>query len=151
VPAGLVVLGDELRLTQVFNNLIDNAAKFTRSGEIRLDCQLRGDNIVLSVADTGVGIAPSQVNSIFDRFFQAENNRELSKRGLGLGLAICKNIIEAHEGEIWARSEVGMGTTIYVRLPLAVPPEGTRDILEEMGLVLYPVGTRTDSTPESIT
>lgn len=130
VPLGIIVMGDEIRLAQVFNNLLDNALKFTEAGEITIGCRIKADDIIISVADTGCGIAPSQVSAIFDRFFQADNNNNHSRRGLGLGLAICKSIVEAHGGEIWARSEPSVGTTIFVKLPIVS--------LRDAGITLAP-------------
>ena len=117
VPPGLIVMGDEIRLEQVFNNLLDNAAKFTDpGGEIVFDCRKKGDAITISVKDNGCGIPASQLSEVFDRFFQAENNSKRRKRGLGLGLALCKDIIEMQGGSIWIESEVGVGTTVFVEL-----------------------------------
>ena len=122
VPQGLLVVGDEIRLEQVFKNLLDNAAKFTDpGGEIRFDSETTGDTVIISVTDTGSGIPPAQVADVFDRFFQAENVASRPKRGLGLGLAICKNIVEAHGGKIWLESELGVGTTVHVELLLFNP------------------------------
>jgi PAS domain S-box-containing protein len=117
VPKGLIIVGDEIRLEQVFQNLLDNAAKCTdQGGEISFGCRVTDNKITISVADTGCGIPAAQLHSVFERFYQAENNSKRRKRGLGLGLPICKNIIEAHEGRIWIESELGVGTTVHVEL-----------------------------------
>jgi len=122
VPQGLVVIGDEIRLEQVFKNLLDNAAKFTEvGGEIRFDYREDGDTVIISVKDNGCGIPPAQVDRVFNRFFQAENSSNRQKRGLGLGLAICTNIVDAHGGRIWLESELEVGTTVYVELLLFKP------------------------------
>jgi signal transduction histidine kinase len=122
VPPQILVMGDEVRLEQVFKNLLDNAAKFTDpGGEIRFEAALTEDTVTISVVDNGCGIPPAQVASVFDRFFQAENSSNRHKRGLGLGLAICKNIIEAHQGRIWIDSDLGVGTTVHVELQLFHP------------------------------
>ena len=122
LPEHLLVVGDEVRLQQVFDNLLDNAAKFTDpGGEIALSCALDGPSITISVTDNGVGIPPSQIDAIFDRFFQADNHSSRRKRGQGLGLAICKHLVETHGGRIWAESTPGVGTTMYVELPLFTP------------------------------
>ncbi len=119
VPKGLMITGDEIRLQQVFDNLLDNAAKFTDPGGlIALSCQVGDDQVTISVRDNGCGIPPSQVDSIFDRFFQADNHSSRRKRGQGLGLAICKNIVETHDGRIWVESTPGVGTTMHVQLPI---------------------------------
>lgn len=122
VPKDLIVLGDSVRLQQVLDNLLDNAAKFTDpGGQIVVGCQVADEKIIISVRDNGCGIPASQIESIFDRFFQADNHSTRRKRGQGLGLAICKSIIEAHRGRIWAASTTGVGTAMYVELPLLVP------------------------------
>jgi signal transduction histidine kinase/transcriptional regulator with GAF, ATPase, and Fis domain len=122
VPPQILVMGDEVRLAQVFKNLLDNAAKFTDpGGEIRFSAQVDDETVLISVQDNGCGIPPAQVGGVFDRFFQAENSSTRRKRGLGLGLAICKSIIDAHEGRIWIESEQGVGTTVFVELRLFRP------------------------------
>ena len=134
VPADILVIGDEVQLEQVFNNLFDNAMKFSRpNGEITVDACLHGDTIVVRVKDTGAGIPPAQLAQVFERFFQAENRPERRKPGLGLGLAICKGIVEAHGGRIWIESELGVGTCVSVELAIFAPtpdpdaPEGELD------------------------
>lgn len=117
VPSGLIVVGDEVRLEQVFKNLLDNAAKCTDpGGEISFGSRVSGDKITINVSDTGCGIPASQIDKVFERFFQAENTSKRRKRGLGLGLPTCKGIVEGHGGRIRIESEVGVGTTVYVEL-----------------------------------
>jgi signal transduction histidine kinase len=124
VPPEILVVGDELRLEQVFKNLLDNAAKFTNSGgEIVFNARLSETTVTIEVKDTGCGIPPAQVEHVFDRFFQAENNSNRRKRGLGLGLAICQNMIEAHSGRIWIESALGVGTSVFVELALFKPSD----------------------------
>jgi PAS domain S-box-containing protein len=114
VPPGLpAVRGDQGHLFRVLVNLIDNAIKFSEQGEIVVSCQLRGQEVELSVHDQGQGILPENIDQIFDRFFQEENRF----RGVGVGLTICKMIVEAHEGKIWAESPGrGQGTTVRFTL-----------------------------------
>jgi signal transduction histidine kinase len=88
---------------------------------------------VISVRDNGCGIPPGQKDEVFDRFFQAENSSHRHKRGLGLGLAICKNIVESHGGRIWLESELGVGTTIYVELLVFTPGSDMFDFDEQTG------------------
>jgi signal transduction histidine kinase len=107
---------DHDRLLQVFANLIANAIKFTPSGGhvvIRLEAP-RG-LIRFCVSDTGVGIPASMLEAIFERFWQAGEN---DRRGMGLGLYISKSIVDAHQGRIWAESEMGKGTCVYFTLPV---------------------------------
>src|SRR5207249_1539073 len=84
-------------------------------------CNLESDTVTISVSDNGCGIPPAQIGDVFERFFQAENNSHKFKRGLGLGLAICKQIVEAHGGSIRLESELGVRTTVHVELLLFSP------------------------------
>jgi len=120
------VLGDAGRLDQVLMNLLGNALKFTRrGGRITVEVALRGSEIELSVADTGPGIAPSELPLLFERFSQASAARATATPGSGLGLLICRHLVEAHSGRIWAESELGQGSRFIVRLPVAIG--GVRD------------------------
>ena len=110
------VRGDERRLRQVATNLISNAVKFTTEGTITITVARAPDAWVLSVADTGPGIAPEQLPRLFVEFVQLGTLRQRA-RGTGLGLAICKRLIEAHGGTVTADSVLGRGTTFTVRLP----------------------------------
>jgi signal transduction histidine kinase/putative methionine-R-sulfoxide reductase with GAF domain len=124
VPPEVLVIGDEVRLEQVFKNLVDNAIKFSSpEGLISVDATISATSVVVRVKDTGAGIPPAQLSMVFERFFQAENRPERRKPGLGLGLAICKNIVEAHGGRIWIESDPGEGTSVYVELALFRPTE----------------------------
>jgi len=114
------VWADAARLTRVFDNLVTNALKFTpREGRITLSASSYGDQVEIRVADTGRGIAPDQLEHIFDRFYRAEHGQRTG--GLGLGLAIAKDLVTAHGGMIWAESELGQGTVFHFTLPLAMP------------------------------
>jgi CheY-like chemotaxis protein len=101
---------------QIFDNLIGNAMKFTPRGSIRLGAEAKGSEVVFSVADTGIGIAPEDRQHLFDRFWQARATR---RGGAGLGLAIVKGIVEAHGGRLWVESELGTGSTFFFTLPIA--------------------------------
>ena len=107
---------DPDRLGQVLVNLITNATKFTpRGGRVRVRCAAVDDTeLVIAVEDTGRGIAPGDLEHIFDHFWQAADTVQL---GSGLGLAICKSIVELSGGRIWAQSTVGVGTTVYFTVP----------------------------------
>ena len=115
------LIGDGDRLAQVFTNLVDNALKFTpRHGEITLAAEHAGDEIKVSIADSGIGISQEAVPRLFDRFYQADASRAGGEgHGAGLGLAIVQEIVEAHNGKISVRSEPGHGTTFVIHLPLA--------------------------------
>jgi signal transduction histidine kinase len=116
------VQGDALRLQQVVSNLIGNALKFTpASGEVSVWVLRRGDCAELSVRDTGCGIAPAALVSIFDPFVRLDNQPATGTRGLGLGLDIARRLVELHGGTIQADSPgEGRGSTFTVRLPLSL-------------------------------
>ena len=122
IPAYLPSLSaDGDRLSQVFTNLVDNALKFTpRGGQINIKASVVNGQLFVSVADSGVGIAPDAQKHIFDRFYRADPARKGGARhGAGLGLAIVREIVHAHGGRISVRSRLGEGTTIEVVLPVA--------------------------------
>ena len=110
--------GDPHRLQQVIWNLLSNAVKFTPSGG-RVTVSLRdvGDNVELSVSDTGMGIRREVLPFVFDRFRQADPSTTRSQGGLGLGLAIVRHLVELHGGSVTVRSVLGQGTTFTVQLP----------------------------------
>lgn len=115
------VIGDPARLQQIFGNLLSNAAKFTPSGgHITVELTRREDDAVIRVADTGVGIPESFLPYIFDRFSQADASTRRTQGGLGLGLAIVRQLVELHQGTITAASGgEGRGSTFTVTLPVA--------------------------------
>jgi signal transduction histidine kinase len=120
VPSGLPeVLGDRNRLIQVVINLLSNAVKFTLSGSITVRVAAAPEQVVVSVADTGVGITPEDWDRVFEQFAQSGDTLSETPRGTGLGLAICRQIVEQHGGRIWLESEVGAGSTFSFSLPLA--------------------------------
>jgi PAS domain S-box-containing protein len=107
--------GDRDRLAQVLSNLIGNALQFTPpKGEVRLNARQREDRIEFTVEDTGSGISPEHLPSVFNRFWQGERE---TRTGAGLGLTIAKGIVEAHGGEIWVESTPGEGTTFHFTIP----------------------------------
>jgi signal transduction histidine kinase/FixJ family two-component response regulator len=119
-PALPPIEGDEDRLLEVLENLIDNAVKFTRpGGSVTVGATSRERDLLVWVKDNGSGISPEHLPHLFDRFWQA---RKADRRGTGLGLTICKAIIEAHHGGIWAESTMGVGTTMYFSLPTMIAP-----------------------------
>ena len=110
---------DERRMTQVLLNLATNAVKFTPAGgTITLSAAPdTTDNLVISVADTGIGISEKDIERVFEPFVQVNRNAHRQQEGAGLGLAICKNLIELHQGRIEVSSKPGRGTTVRVILP----------------------------------
>lgn len=109
------IRADHDRLVQVLSNLVDNALRHTDAGSIELRARRENEHLLLEVEDSGAGIAPERLPHLFDRFYQSPDR---SGPGAGLGLAISREIIRAHQGEISAKSQLGTGTTIQIRLPL---------------------------------
>ena len=121
VPAGLIVMGDRDRLTEVFLNLLDNAIKFTPTGgSISIKAWEEDRSVHVTVSDTGIGIPENVLPLLFQRFYQADASITRKYGGTGLGLYICKNIIDAHQGEIWIESKEGSGTTVHLRLQRSI-------------------------------
>jgi signal transduction histidine kinase len=114
------MLADRSRIAQVLDNLISNALKFTPpTGRVSVHATRVGNDVVVQVADTGVGIPADEQDRLFERFFRSTNATEQAVPGTGLGLTIAKAIVERHEGSIEIESTEGSGTTVRVRLPLA--------------------------------
>jgi signal transduction histidine kinase len=121
-PESVVVFADRSRVLQVLDNLVGNAVKFSNGGG-RIEVRSAFDErvpaeVLFTVSDTGPGIAPEVKKGLFERFWQAKPS---DRRGVGLGLAICKGIVEAHGGRIWCESEPGRGTTFSFTLPAPHP------------------------------
>jgi CheY-like chemotaxis protein len=120
LPAEQVYLDADLtRLAQVFGNLLTNSAKYTpRGGHVRLAAERRGEDVLVSVRDDGIGIPAGSLRSIFDMFSQVDRSIERSTGGLGIGLALVKGLVEMHGGSVTAESAgAGKGSTFTVRLP----------------------------------
>jgi len=118
------VLGDRTRLRQVVLNLIDNAIKFTAQGQVSLALESTADTVTVTVRDTGLGIPAVEQVEIFGEFRRSERSRVRGYRGLGLGLAICKRLVELHGGTIGVQSsgDEGSGSAFYFTLPIVEPP-----------------------------
>jgi signal transduction histidine kinase len=112
--------GDERRLTQVLLNLVGNAIKFTDQGSVEIGAGLEDGLFVITVADTGPGIAPEDQARIFEAFQQVDNTSTRKKGGTGLGLAISKRIVEMHGGQLTVASDLGSGSVFRVTLPVHV-------------------------------
>jgi signal transduction histidine kinase len=111
------VRGNSDYLKQLFLILLDNAFKYTpKNGRVEVIAQPNGQSVEVTVADTGIGIAPDDLDHIFDRFYRADTTRHLP--GMGLGLAIARHIVEQHEGALHVESEPGRGSRFTVSLPL---------------------------------
>jgi PAS domain S-box-containing protein len=141
-----VVQGDPVRLRQILANFISNAIKFTEQGEIRVvvsPSHAYEQGIYLGVRDTGIGIPPDRLTAIFEPFTQADSSTTRKYGGTGLGLTICKRLAEMMGGQIGVESELGVGSTFYVDLPLPtaeLPDSQTGEM--ESAEVLVPPGKR---------
>jgi len=115
IPELPPIEADRGRVVTVLTNLIENAIKYTpEGGKVMMEAKQRGDQILVQVRDTGMGIAKKDLPNLFTKFFQVNH----AKPGAGLGLNICKRLVEAHGGEIWCESEVGKGSTFSFTLPI---------------------------------
>jgi signal transduction histidine kinase len=112
--------GDEQRIAQVILNLVGNAIKFTDEGEVKIEATVSDDRFLVSVSDTGPGLAEGDQEKIFEEFRQVDGSNTRKKGGTGLGLSICKKIIEMHGGRIWVESTLGKGSTFRFTLPVRV-------------------------------
>jgi heavy metal sensor kinase len=123
------IRGDELRLRQVFLNLISNAVKYTpKGGRVEIVLSLAGDEAVVAVSDTGIGIPEEHLPHIFDRFYRIDKARNREDGGTGLGLAIVDSFVQAHEGRITIASTPGKGSTFTVYLPVRGPQDSRPDL-----------------------
>ncbi|MFZ3131200.1 MAG: response regulator [Desulfosporosinus sp.] len=113
-----LIQGDQDRLIQTVINLMSNAVKFTEQGSITCQARVAGKEIIVSVIDTGIGIAHEDLNRVFDKFKQVGDTLTDKPQGTGLGLPICKQIIELHGGRIWAESEIGKGSAFHFTIPI---------------------------------
>ena len=114
----LAIFTDEQKLWQILNNLLNNAIKFTRAGNIELSCNKIENEIIFSVKDSGIGIEKKHHNLVFERFRQVDLSSSRNFGGSGLGLAISKNLVILLNGNIWLESEIGKGTTFFVSIPV---------------------------------
>ena len=115
------VTGDQDRLIQVVINLISNAVKFTDEGSVTCSAHMRDGELSVSVADSGIGIASADQPKVFEKFKQVGDTLTDKPKGTGLGLPICKEIVEFHKGRIWVESEPGKGSTFSFTLPIGGP------------------------------
>jgi signal transduction histidine kinase len=125
IPDGLPrVRVDEDRIIQVLTNLLDNALKFTPSGgKVSVRAGLEDQKIWIAVKDTGVGISPEELPYVFQQFYSGMESRPPEKRGMGLGLTLCREIVQAHQGEIRVESTLGQGTRFTFTLPINNSPK----------------------------
>jgi signal transduction histidine kinase len=115
---GVAVRADPFRVSQIVGNIVGNALKFTpEHGNVTLRADANGNHVAIHVTDTGPGISQADIAHLFDDFWQAQRN---DHRGVGLGLAIAKGVVEAHGGMIWCDSAPGRGSTFSFTLPRAM-------------------------------
>jgi signal transduction histidine kinase len=126
LPADLPsVEGDTERLGQVLANLVSNAIKFSEAGgRIIVRAGVEGTELVVSVQDQGIGVAPEALPHLFERFYQAQDSSTRWQGGTGLGLNISRQIVEAHGGRMWVDSNVGEGSTFSFAIPIAASDNG---------------------------
>ena len=137
VPSQLPdVSADNRRLQEVLQNLLDNAIQYTLpGGKIVLSAETRGDEVIFTVADTGIGIPQADQPRIFERFYRVDVARSREAGGTGLGLSISKHLVEAHGGRIWVESEVGVGSKFHFAVPVFDPERAaTRGTSSSSGL-----------------
>jgi signal transduction histidine kinase/HAMP domain-containing protein len=109
---------DPVRVEQVITNLVDNAIKYSpEGGLITIRVVEDEETVIVSVSDCGIGIAPEHLEHLFERFYRAESDSTAKIKGLGLGLYICKGLVEAHGGHMWVESQLGVGSTFFITLP----------------------------------
>ncbi len=117
-----LAFGDRRRVEQIVANLLNNAAQYSPArSPIEVKLRSHPEGLVISVADHGSGIAPEYLERIFERFYQIDQTGDSQRGGIGLGLSICRGLVEAHGGRIWVTSEVGKGSTFSFSLPKAPP------------------------------
>ena len=112
------LVADVSRFDHLLSNLISNAIKYTPDGgQIHIQAQMEADDVIISIADTGIGIPEDAIPYLFDTFYRVNKDDPLGQEGTGLGLSIAQSIVEQHNGRIWVESELGIGSTFYVALP----------------------------------
>ncbi len=116
-PRTGVITGDRRRLEQVIMNLLSNAIKFTEEGAVSLKSERKEGRVVISVSDSGIGIAPENISDLYTPFHQIDSGTTRKHEGTGLGLSICKKLVEMHGGTIAVESEAGVGSTFTVTIP----------------------------------
>ncbi|NJK86838.1 MAG: hypothetical protein HC906_13545 [Bacteroidales bacterium] len=131
------IVTDELRLKQILSNLLDNAIKFTKNGEIEFGYKLNNDKIEFFVRDTGIGIHPDKHDQVFERFRQIDESLDREFGGNGLGLAICKAFVEMMGGTIGVKSEPGKGSCFSFLIPYKTSGLQKKNIIPETTITNY--------------
>jgi PAS domain S-box-containing protein len=142
--------GDALRMRQIITNLLSNAVKFTETGAVKLVAERQGDALHLAVHDTGIGIAPERLDSIFDPFAQADASTTRRFGGTGLGTTISRQLVTLMDGRLWAESTLGQGSIFHVLVPLV---EG-QPVTVEQEIILFDMPSlrilAVDDVPQNI-
>jgi two-component system phosphate regulon sensor histidine kinase PhoR len=123
------IAADRRRIAEVLQNLLDNAVQYTQpGGRITVKAEAANDAVVLTVADSGIGIPKAEQARIFERFYRVDRARSRGAGGTGLGLAIAKHLVEAHGGRMWVESEVGRGSQFHFAVPVfgVKPPAASK-------------------------
>jgi PAS domain S-box-containing protein len=124
IPPGLTVQADPVRLELILRNLVDNAIKYSPSGgQVTIFAKQDGENLVAGVSDQGPGIPPEEQGKLFMRFSRLEQSVRSGAGGIGLGLSVCRTLVEAHGGRIWVESQPGQGSTFYFTVPIDAKPD----------------------------
>jgi len=122
---------DSFRIQQVIWNLLTNAVKYNNAGgEVEITCLRRGDNVLVKVSDTGIGIGEQDLEKVFQRFHRSDNPMAMMENGTGLGLDLARHYVNLHGGEIWVESELGKGSVFSFTLPLDGTPQVDETSLE---------------------
>src|SRR5690606_11800955 len=123
----VTVLGDSVRLTQVFTNLLTNASKYTQDGgRIEIVLRRESDRVLIAVRDNGIGIPASHIDSVFDRFMQVDRSNRSAQGGLGIGLTLVRSLVAMHGGTVVAHSGgTGLGSEFVVTLPTLASAKGS--------------------------
>lgn len=149
-----LIWADPTRMRQIILNLVSNACKFTDEGEVTIHAEADRENVIISVADTGIGIPDDKLTSIFEEFTQVDASTTRKVGGTGLGLPISRHFVEMHKGHIWVESQLGHGSTFYFFIPInpnPEQPEPTMDILGELKAEQRKVVVAIDDDPSVIT
>jgi signal transduction histidine kinase len=125
--------GDPTRLRQVITNIVSNAIKFTADGQIRMTCTRQGEDVLFEVADTGIGMPPEALDSLFEKFVQADASTTRRFGGTGLGLAISRDLVELMGGMMSVASRLGEGSTFLFKVPLPRVARSSRAALPKVG------------------
>ena len=133
-PPGLTLETDQGKLAQILRNLISNALKFTECGEVRVSAEHDGPMVRFDVRDTGIGIRPTDIDSIWEDFRQVDQSRTREFGGTGLGLSITRKLVDALGGHAFAESVFGKGSTFTVVLPIKsiVRPDDPPRVVDEV-------------------